>query len=201
MKYICLDIGNVICKVDFTNFTTQMSEMLNITPEAAWQFLVDVQPAHDRGLVYIDEALTQSYMPSKTMRKKLVEEWNKTVVADQRMLAWMQSLLEKEVEIALLSNMGWEHAAIIGDILTPKLYEQCQALLSCNIKMRKPMPEYYQMAFSLHPKFSQSVYLDDRPENVEAGLKAGLKAHLFDLDKENANLEQRLAEIEKLILE
>jgi FMN phosphatase YigB (HAD superfamily) len=199
-KYICLDVGNVICKVDFTDFTKQMAELLNITPGAAWQFLVDVQPAHDSGLVYIDEALAQSYMPSKAVRKQLVEEWNKTVVADPRMLAWMQSLLEKEVEIALLSNMGWEHAAIIDNILTPKIYEQCQSFLSCNMKVRKPMSEYYQIAFTSHQKFKGSVYLDDRPENIEAGLKAGLNAHLFDLDKETANLEKRLAEIETLVL-
>src|ERR1700727_1143206 len=70
MKHICLDIGNVICKVDFTNFMIQMSSLLNITKETAWQFLVDVQPAHDKGQVYIDEALTQSYMPSKAIRKQ-----------------------------------------------------------------------------------------------------------------------------------
>lgn len=200
MKYICLDIGNVICKVDFTNFTKRMVELLNITSEAAWQFLVDVQPAHDRGLIYIDEALTQSYMPSKAVRKELVEEWNKTVVVDPRMLAWMQALLEKDVEIALLSNMGWEHAAIISDIISPKIYEQCQSFLSCHNGYRKPMQEYYAKVASQNSRFNGSVYLDDRPENVEAGVKAGLNAQLFDLDKEKANLEKRLAEIEKLVL-
>src|ERR1017187_9273302 len=200
MEYICLDIGNVICKVDFNNFTNKMVTFLNITPEAAWQFLVDVQPAHDKGNIYIDEALAQNYMATKSVRKELVEEWNKTVTADPRMLTWMVSLLEKEVEVALLSNMGWEHAAIIGDILTPKLYEQCEPFLSCYMGMRKPMPKYYSQVLTHYPKFTGSVYLDDRPENIEAGIKAGFNGQLFELDKENANLEQRLAEIEKMVL-
>jgi len=200
MKYICLDIGNVICKVDFTNFTNKMVSLLNITPEAAWQFLVDVQPAHDKGNIYIDEALAQNYMATKSTRKELVEEWNKTVTSDTRMLSWIHTLLEQEVEVALLSNMGWEHAEIIRDIITPKIYDQCRTFLSCEMNVRKPMMEYYELITLFDPQYKGSVYLDDRPENIEAGIKAGFNGQLFELDKENANLEQRLAEIEKSVL-
>ena len=66
--------------------------------------------------------------------------------------------------------------------------------------MRKPMPKYYSQVLTHYPKFTGSVYLDDRPENIEAGIKAGFNGQLFELDKENANLEQRLAEIEKMVL-
>jgi len=39
MKYVALDIGNVLCHVDFSEFLNQLSAELNMTLEDAMYFL------------------------------------------------------------------------------------------------------------------------------------------------------------------
>ena len=48
--YVCLDIGNVLCHVDFNVFLADVSESLNVTTEDAMYFLNRSQKLHDLGL-------------------------------------------------------------------------------------------------------------------------------------------------------
>lgn len=63
-------------------------------------------------------------------------------------------------------------------------------IASCDAGMRKPDPEFYQHALKVTgARPEQTIYIDDRPEMVEAGKGAGLIALRFQSAKQ---LEQDL---------
>ena len=66
-------------------------------------------------------------------------------------------------------------------------------VFSCDVKVIKPEQEIFQLLidrYHLDPK--KSVFLDDRADNCEAAVRAGMKAIVFK------NLKQAASELEKL---
>lgn len=204
MKYLCLDIGNVICNVSFDNFKSNISKTLNIDLDAAQYFLNRTQRLHDMGLTNIADELRDHFnIKSNPIVEELMQDWNKTVWMDDFMLRFIQSILNSgSVKIALLSNIGVEHMALVKKLMTDDVYNQCIRFFSCEVGARKPSFLYYKTFLDLYPEFRGSSYIDDRQENVDAGLLFGFKAYKFELDSFKSELEKAKAitSLEKLIM-
>jgi HAD superfamily hydrolase (TIGR01509 family) len=66
-------------------------------------------------------------------------------------------------------------------------------IASCDVGLRKPDPEMYQHALEhTGARAEQTIYIDDRPEMVEAGKGAGLIAIRYESSRQ---LEQDLQKI------
>jgi|ERR1700722_4535479 len=205
MRYLCLDIGNVICKVDFTSFKNRISKTLNIELDAVEYFLNRTQKLHDLGMTSLSDELRDHFkIKSTPIVDDLMAEWNKTITMDDFMFRFLQSILsDGNIKIALLSNIGIEHTLLVKELLTSGIYDQCVPFFSCEVGARKPSFLYYKTFLDLYPEFNHSIYLDDRQENVDIGAKFSLKAIRFDLDTFKSDLEKAkaISGLEKLILE
>jgi FMN phosphatase YigB (HAD superfamily) len=204
MKYLAIDIGNVICDVDFSQFNSALSKSLNISLEDVNYFISRTQKLHDLGLTNIsDELRDHFHIKSQIIIDELLSEWNNIITANQIMLLTLTGLLRKgDVKISLLSNIGVEHMAGMERVLTKEIYEGTTHFFSCEVGARKPNHLYYKTFLDLHPEFSGCLYLDDKMENIEAGNKFGFNSRHFALDGFNseADMINMLLEIQKQYL-
>lgn len=201
MKYICLDIGNVLCTVDMEVFIKDLSETFNTTKQEAQYFLKRFQRIHDLGYTTMEDELKERFgAKSEYTISRLVNVWNGSVAPFIPILDSFNSLRAKHnLQVALLSNIGVEHAAMMEDKLKHDgFFPGAIKHFSCDVGARKPSMIYYQSFLTMYPEFKGSLYVDDLQENLDVGEKMGLKPFKFDLTQ--PNVDDKIKEIEGLII-
>jgi FMN phosphatase YigB (HAD superfamily) len=199
--YVCLDIGNVLCHVDFNVFLADVSESLNVTTEDAMYFLNRSQKLHDLGLTVMkDELRDHLKIKSQVTIDKLLLSWNNCITPNYKVLDMFNNLTEKfDFQVALLSNIGLEHSILMEKVLDHgPFFENALKHFSCYVGARKPTSLFYQSFLWDHPEFKGCVYVDDVVENLETGSKFGFRPYHLALD--SMSVEKELLEIEKAIL-
>jgi FMN phosphatase YigB (HAD superfamily) len=207
MKYLAVDLGNVICQVNFDNFNKKLSNTLNLSLDEVNYFLNRTQKLHDLGMTNMSDELRDHFqIRSPEIIDDLIDEWNKTVRADPFMLDELIRIMHptqgiEQVKVALLSNIGKEHSSLIKNILTTDIFDHAIKFFSCDVGARKPTYIYYKTFLDMYPEFKGCVYMDDRIENIETGLLFGFKAQHFELDRIKSEQEiiDRLAKIQTLM--
>lgn len=184
MKYFATDLGNVICEVNFDYFIRELSRVINVSIEDVNYFLNRTQRLHDLGLTVISDELRDHFkIKSPVIIENLMAEWNKTIKPNHQMVSFLTNLLRSgDVKIALLSNIGVEHAVMMREVLTKEVFDSSVKFFSCEVGARKPSYLYYKLFLDMNPEFKGCVYLDDRIENIESGFKFGFNARHFVLD-------------------
>lgn len=201
MKYVVLDIGNVLCHVDFSNLLLDLSETLNITTQEALYFINRTQKLHDLGLTVMKDELTDHFkIKSQVTISKLIKSWNNCIKPDLQVINMFNKLIEKNnLQVALLSNIGLEHAAMMEEVLSHNgFFNNAIKYFSCEVGARKPTHIYYQSFLFSYPEFKGCVYVDDVRENLITGKKFEFQPYHFALDKMSTH--EELPEIEKLIM-
>lgn len=211
MKYVCFDIGNVLCHLDFEIFLSALSQQFNISETDTWRFLSRTQKLHDLGLTLLkDEFADHFKLHSEVTIDDLLNKWNETIKQEELMFQLLSQLSENNVEIALLSNIGFEHEAYLNKIAESYVgYKKAIQFYSCNVGARKPSLLYYQTFLSLNPKFKGCLYVDDIQENLDTGKKFGFKTLRFALSELSGktegqtqhNIKTAVSRLKALILE
>jgi len=98
---------------------------------------------------------------------------------NEQMLAWVRALQDAGLKTAILSNMG-------ADLLRYMRQEFGwlahfnHHTWSCELGMVKPDPRIYlHTCEKLGVAPDEAIFLDDKPENIEAAAKVGIHAILF----------------------
>jgi len=98
---------------------------------------------------------------------------------NEQMLAWVRALQDAGLKTAILSNMG-------ADLLRYMRQEFGwlahfnHHTWSCELGMVKPDPRIYlHTCEKLGVTPDEAIFLDDKPENIEAAAKVGIHAILF----------------------
>ena len=179
-KNLCLDIGNVICKINFNPFIDLLSKHLNITREDVWYFLNRVQKLHDMGLTQMEDELKDHFkIKSPVIINELMDTWNKTLIPNTDIINFINEYSStNKIEIALLSNIGFEHADWFNNNV---IINNSIKYFSCFVGARKPSFIYYQSFLQMYPQFKECIYLDDNTENLNSSLKNGLSGRYFNL--------------------
>lgn len=184
MNYLALDIGQVLCHVDQYIFANVASETLNISVSDINRFTSRFWELHDLGYTNIqDELIEKLNVKSDIIIKKLADAWSNVVFPNETVINFINNLRnEHNVKIALLSNIGIEHAEVMKTMLSKGgLYSDSIKHFSCAVGARKPSYLYYQSFLSMYPEFKGCFYVDDLQKNIEAGALLGFKCYKFDL--------------------
>ena len=200
-KYVALDIGNVLCHVNFDNLLKEISDTLNLTLEDSLYFINRNQKLNDLGLTNLKKELhDHTGIVSEVTISRIMTSWNETVYANPVVLGMFNKMIaENELQVALLSNIGHEHAHVMEHVLgVGGFFNHAIKHFSCDVGARKPTALYYQSFLMEHPEFEGCVYVDDVLENLTAGVRFGFQPYHFALDK--MDVAQELPEIEKMIL-
>lgn len=208
MRYIALDIGNVLCRIDFRQFTYPLSRHLNLSTWEVGRRINRSQKLRDVGLVSMSEILESEFnIKSNVVVEDFVNIWNTKVVKfDLDVLNFFQDQIN-DLRVALLSNVGIEHAGMIENFINSfpglDVFKKSVRHYSCNVGVRKPQTLYYQSFLDQNPEFTGCVYLDDLPENLESASKLGFVSAEFNLEKitTQEELKLRLKAINDLVCE
>lgn len=189
MNFVALDIGNVLVHVNFKPFVEALSKSLNITVEDAEYFMNRTCKLHDMGLTCMEDELKDHFhIKSQPTLKELLIIWNNSISTNftiyNKLLTWV---LEKDLQVALLSNVGLEHAKVMEEILGLNNIPNLIRHFSCQVGARKPNVLYYQSFLHLHPEFHGCAYIDDLQENLDIGVKFGFRTYRFALDQLPSN--------------
>ena len=201
MNYICLDIGNVLCKVDAIPFVELLSETFNTTVPEATRFLKRFQQIHDLGYTTMEDELKDRFgAKSPALLKKLVQAWNDSVYPNDHIIERLNLMRrEHNLQVALLSNIGIEHSEMMKHKLAEGgFFPGAIKHFSCFVGARKPSSIYYQSFLLQHPQFKGCLYVDDLQENLEASKAFGFQTYHFTL--EDPKYLDKVKEIEKLAL-
>lgn len=106
---------------------------------------------------------------------------------------WVKDLKERGYHTYVLSNYGRDLLARTREKM-PFLPYMDGAVFSCDCHMLKPEPEIYQYLCSRYGLLpAESVFLDDRMENVRAARAYGIQSILFE------SYEQAAGQLETLL--
>lgn len=136
-----------------------------------------------------DEEFWISYAKDKRIR--LPSHWTESfksamkdaIGANPSMYLLVKELRAKKIPVALLSNIDKRRARFIRESGLYEPFDPC--LLSCEIAIEKPDPRAYAFLLAeLKLPAHDVVFIDDRPENIEAAKKIGLDAILFTSEQQ-----------------
>lgn len=191
MKNLALDIGNVLCHVKLDSFITRLSLRAKISKEEVWYFLVRMQKMHDVGLVSMKDELISNYnIKNKDLLNELIDYWNDALRPNMTIINGIKKFYKERNEtssfkIALLSNIGVEHAAWFNrrvcDFLNLNEINPIKHF-SCDVGARKPSILYFQSFLQMNQDFNDAIYVDDNKDNLETGRQMGLQSIYFNLD-------------------
>lgn len=201
MKYVCLDIGSVLCSVDYQSFIDLVSSTFNVSLADARRFLKRFQKEHDLGFTTMEDELKDHFnLKSEVTTQRLIQHWNECVKTHHGMMDMLDSLKQRyNLQVALLSNIGHEHALLMEDRLAwGGFFKDAVKHFSCDVGARKPTKLYYQSFLRQHPEFTGSIYVDDLQENLDASKPFGFQ--IFRLSLEESDAGTKIVELENLII-
>lgn len=209
MHYVALDIGNVLCRINFSKFALEVSKQLDIPIDEAKLRLNLYQKQQDVGLLSMRDILRLEFgIKSNANINKLFNVWiNKVNIFDSSVINFFESLnKEIDLKIAILSNIGSDHAKIVDSYFNTVpggAFNNCIRYFSYKIGVRKPQSLYYCFFLQQHPEFKNCIYLDDILDNVESSKECGLRGLEFNLNKfkNDTDVLQALQNVKQKIIE
>jgi len=183
-RAVIFDFGNVLCFPPEEQRFARIASLLGLPQEnfmaAFWSHRLE----YDRGEPARTYWQRFADMAGQPLTNHLLEQLIREDVAlwrnfDQRVLSWANQLKGAGLKIGILSNLPRTHGH--GLRATPGFLEHFDHItFSYELNLVKPEPGIYQHAVEgLGVPFSEALFLDDRPENVNGALRVGLPAHQF----------------------
>lgn len=127
--------------------------------------------------------------------RKLVAFWDRPILEIDGVYELIAELKEKGYSVYLLSNANCRQHEYWPRIPASAFFDG--TLISCDVKLLKPMPEIYLRLLSrFHLRADECFFIDDSPANVEAALYVGLHGAVFFRDIARLRRELREAGVE-----
>lgn len=198
IKAVIFDYGKVISTSPGKNTRYDIAVAFNrdedIVGKAIGMFIKDLRIGNiseDDFWKKMSEQLNTSVPNNK------YELWRKgfreKLVIFEDMISYVRKLKEKNIKVAVISNniMPW-----VDIIKERNGYAEFDLVLnSCEVGLSKPNPEIYKLALDkLNVKPSETIFIDDREENVETAKQLGMHVLIAGEDKKKLK-----SDIDKII--
>ncbi len=131
---------------------------------------------------------------AKNKAIKLPDNWTtsfksvmkEAIGVNSAMYSLVAKLKEQQITVGLLSNIDERLSNIVRECDLYDPFDPC--LLSCEIGVEKPDIKAYKLLLNtLNLPANEIVFIDDRPENIEAAKTIGLDAILFESESQLRN--------------
>jgi FMN phosphatase YigB (HAD superfamily) len=165
-KKVAFDIGNVLFHFSMDNFIDFLADGIIESKERATDFMMSTQSFQDLGVYDIKQgfARLKPNLKDSTLQK-IHDLWLETFTPSEEMMGVVQELYDSGYEIALLSNVGSDHANLIRDCKY-KVINKCIHHFSCEVGAKKPSRLFFQSFVMRYNWDSHVKYFDDRHENI-----------------------------------
>lgn len=179
MKNVVFDLGRVVFAQDPAKSTAEFKQFfsyVSLTPMP--QFWTD----YDMGVLSFDQ-VAEELAAYRGVEPKFAREMITIAIGKQETIRPTEKLIDElkaaGYKLYVLSNMSRE---FIDFLRKQKVYENFDGdVVSCEVGIVKPMPEIYDLLlerFDLDP--AETIFIDDRKENVDAAAAKGIATFHFD---------------------
>lgn len=193
MKNVVFDLGRVVFAQDPAKSTAEFKQFfsyVSLTPMP--QFWTD----YDMGVLSFDQ-VAEELAAYRGVEPEFAREMITIAIGKQETIRPTEKLIDElkaaGYKLYVLSNMSRE---FIDFLRNQKVYENFDGdVVSCEVGIVKPMPEIYDLLlkrFDLDP--AETIFIDDRKENVDAAAAKGIATFHFDRNDYEGSCE-RLREI------
>lgn len=193
MKNVVFDLGRVVFAQDPAKSTAEFKQFfsyVSLTPMP--QFWTD----YDMGVLSFDQ-VAEELAAYRGVKPEFAREMITIAIGKQETIRPTEKLIDElkaaGYKLYVLSNMSRE---FIDFLRKQKVYENFDGdVVSCEVGIVKPMPEIYDLLierFDLDP--AETIFIDDRKENVDAAAAKGIATFHFDRNDYEGSCE-RLREI------
>ena len=193
MKNVVFDLGRVVFAQDPAKSTAEFKQFfsyVSLTPMP--QFWTD----YDMGVLSFDQ-VAEELAAYRGVEPKFAREMITIAIGKQETIRPTEKLIDElkaaGYKLYVLSNMSRE---FIDFLRKQRVYENFDGdVVSCEVGIVKPMPEIYNLLlkrFDLDP--AETIFIDDRKENVDAAAAKGIATFHFDRNDYEGSCE-RLREI------
>lgn len=206
--HIAFDLGNVLFHVDFKPFYDQCDLMgfrrrdvdLLVRTSDYLDFTGVLRFSHALERFYVDNYYNSTSIEHDM--RSLMTAWNDCVYIDDDMARFVENLHSDGVKIALLSNIGKDHASTIEEKYTQFFKHIYYRHYSFECGAAKPTKLFFQSFLLDKPEFTGCVFLDDKIENVKSAANYNFIARQFDIEKftNKASLKRYLKDLREQLL-
>ena len=196
IRAVFVDMGGVIVRTEFQAPRQHLADNLGMEYEDLVKLVFDSESAQQAtiGLISEDEhwaAVMRRLHRPASETQAVRDEFFAGDIIDTGLLDFLRSLRGK-VKVGMISN-AW--SGLRAYILSKKFEDAFDVMIiSAEVKAMKPDARIYQIALEkLAALPSESVFLDDFPENVKAARAVGMQAIHF------AQPEQAIKELKLLL--
>ena len=179
MKNVVFDLGRVVFAQDPAKSTAEFKQFfsyVSLTPMP--QFWTD----YDMGVLSFDQ-VAEELAAYRGVEPEFAREMITIAIGKQETIRPTEKLIDElkaaGYKLYVLSNMSRE---FIDFLRKQKVYENFDGdVVSCEVGIVKPMPEIYDLLlkrFDLDP--AETIFIDDRKENVDAAAAKGIATFHFD---------------------
>lgn len=193
MKNVVFDLGRVVFAQDPAKSTAEFKQFfsyVSLTPMP--QFWTD----YDMGVLSFDQ-VSEELAAYRGVEPEFAREMISIAIGKQETIRPTEKLIDElkaaGYKLYVLSNMSRE---FIDFLRKQRVYENFDGdVVSCEVGIVKPMPEIYDLLierFDLDP--AETIFIDDRKENVDAAAAKGIATFHFDRNNYEGSCE-RLREI------
>ncbi|MCL2328367.1 MAG: HAD family phosphatase [Bacteroidetes bacterium] len=196
---IIFDFGGVILNLNEELTYKAMMHLLNCDKQQLQQHLAhnNTFPNYECGLISTDEFVQyiQSLVPYNISKQEIADAWNAMLLDFPQAHVDLLLRLKTKYRTFLLSNTNDLHEIAFTQNMKNQgiqyaihdLFER--VYYSHTLHLRKPNVETYEAVIqreNLNP--AQTLFLDDKLENLEGAQKAGLRTQLIDANNTIMNL-------------
>jgi len=182
IKAILWDFSGVLFISKYGLGHEHYAELMGIPNNVLQSFFEgDMNRQVDLGEIYYDDfyrSILRELNLSEDMLPIFSESFRKAFELNSRIIEYIQSLPES-IKIGLLSNYSNRLRPMIEeDLGIAHLFDDM--VISSEVKLLKPDEKIYQTALSrLDVEAEETIFVDDRLENIEGAQKVGMHGVLF----------------------
>ncbi len=183
IKTIFIDVGGVLVRTENTDARKGWEKKLHLKSGQLTRELYKIQPAKDAtvGKVTADaiwKNVAEKFSLSTTSLQDLRKDFFAGDKLNKSFYAFVKEI-HKKYKIVLLTN-AWDDARKTN-IQKFHLDKICDTMIiSSEVGARKPSKKIFKMALNVaNATASESIYIDDKMENIRVGKELGFNTILF----------------------
>ena len=188
MKNVVFDLGRVVFAQDPAKSTTEFKQFfsyVSLTPMP--QFWTD----YDMGVLSFDQ-VAEELAAYRGVEPEFAREMITIAIGKQETIRPTEKLIDElkaaGYKLYVLSNMSRE---FIDFLRKQKVYENFDGdVISCEVGVVKPMPQIYDILVERYGlDVSETMFIDDRIENVRVAEQRGITPFHFNRDDAHGSCE------------
>jgi len=186
IRGVILDYGEVLCYRPSPDVLAEMTGIFGVDEDKFLPIYRSSRNPYDRGDFsghdyWIEFARRAGVMihehQVENLRRMDVQMWSNV---NQEMTEWLARIHSRGIKTAILSNMQTDMAAHVRKNFAWLSHFDHQ-IFSCELRAIKPDPVIYRHSLSLLKTApSETLFVDDREENIQAARDAGIHGMVFE---------------------